>query len=68
MDRLNPIFVKEMVESIRNESELGRTLRNTTAGASEKSGLVTRSRRVIGALVIDTGRFIQGRDLVNEWK
>jgi len=63
MHNLNPIYVQQMVDSIRRDMERDAARRAMFAGMP-KSGFVANSRRVVGASFIGAGKFIQGRPKV----
>jgi hypothetical protein len=63
MHNLNPVYVQQMVDSIRRDIERDVARRAMVAGLP-KSGFVAGSRRVLGASFIGAGKFIQGRQKV----
>jgi hypothetical protein len=60
MHTLNAIYAQQMVEAIRLDMERDRAGREIHASLP-KSSFVASSRRIIGSVVIGTGKFIQGR-------
>jgi hypothetical protein len=68
MDKLNAIFIQQMVDSIRSDNERNQARGEMIAEMPTKPGLVARSRQAIGVSFISTGKFIQGRAPVNDEK
>jgi len=60
MHNLNPVYVQQMVDSIRRDIERDVARRQMIAQLP-KSSFVAGSRRAIGASIIGVGKFIQGR-------
>ena len=57
---MNPIYIQQMVDSIRRDIDRD-VARRQMLGDMPKSSFVVTSRRVVGASFIGAGKFIQGR-------
>jgi hypothetical protein len=60
MQNLNPVFVQQMVDSIRLDMERD-AVRRAMIAELPKSSFVANSRRRLGASFIGAGKLIQGR-------
>jgi hypothetical protein len=62
MHNLNPVYVQQMVDSIRRDMERD-AARRAMFASMPKSSFVAGSRRVIGASFIGAGKFILVLDM-----
>jgi hypothetical protein len=61
MDKLNPIYIQQMVAEGQRDIERLAARQQRFASLPKKPSFMARSRQAMGASLIGAGRFIQGR-------